>query len=163
MDSWSDIISRLNQKALLQTASSLSNGLPCHLDGPPIYRDYWLIFRIRFAAKQKTWAARIPKDQEYSFRDVAIRPLELVARRHPRIRAPRIHGYVDAGATGDNPVGVAYMLLDWIEGKTMQPWREDHPPTHLRQKFLHQLADFAWEMLSDPVDGEEILFYGKLA
>lgn len=162
MDSWKDIISRLNLDELLQKASSLSDGLSCEFDGPPIYRKDWLIFRIRFAAKQKSWAARIPKDQKYSFRDISIKPLEVIARRHPRIRAPRLHGYVDAGTctTDNNPVGVAYMLLDWIEGKTMQPWSEDHPPTRLRQKFLDQLADITWEMLSDPVDQEDVLFYG---
>jgi aminoglycoside phosphotransferase (APT) family kinase protein len=160
MDAWKDITSRLNKNALLQKASLLSGDAPCEFDGPPICRDKWLIFRIRFAANQNSWAARIPKDQEYSFRDISIKPLEVIARRHPRIRAPRLHGYFDAGTAGDNPIGVAYMLVDWIEGKSMQPWTKDHPPTHVRQNFLRQLADITWEMLSDPIDGEDILFYG---
>lgn len=163
MDSWSEIINRLNQDALFQKASSLSNGLPCNFDGPPICRTDWLIFRIRVNAEQKSYAVRIPKDQEYSFYDTAIRPLEVVPRRHPCIRAPRLHSYMDVGTTRDNPVGVACMLIDWIEGKPMQPWSEDHPPTHLRQKFLRQLADINWEMLSDPIDGEEITYYGGFA
>jgi hypothetical protein len=160
MDAWKDIISQLKKNALLQKASSLAGDASCVFDGPPICRDNWLIFRIRFASNRKCWAARIPKDQEYSFRDISIKPLEVIARRHPRIRAPRLHGYVDAGTAVDNPVGVAYMLVDWIEGKSMQPWTKDYPPTHLRQKFLRQLADITWEMLSDPIDGEDILFYG---
>ncbi len=93
--------------------------------------------------------------------NISLKPLECIARNFLRIPAPRLHGYFDAGAKGDNPVGVAYMLLDWIEGKHMPPWSLTSPEVPLRHKVLDQLADMMLEMLTkENVEGD-IPFYGE--
>ena len=160
---WDHILCQLNREALLQTASSLANKLPCHFVEAPIFRDHCMLLVIEFRDAKKRWAARNPIDQDYSFLEISVRPLEFVARRHPSLPAPRLHGYFDAGAVGDNPVGVAYMLVDWMEGVPMEPWSLDDPPVPMRQKLLDQLAGMMLEMLSMTVVDEDILFYGDSA
>jgi len=122
-----------------------------------------MVLRIRFPNSGTLWAGRIPSDQEYSFHAVSIQPLMFIARNHPSLSAPRLHGYFDAGAAGDNPVGVAYMLVDWIEGEPMPPWSLKDPPVLMRRKVLDQLAEIILEMLSLTTFDGDILFYGKFA
>lgn len=158
----SAIIDKVNKDALLQRASSLANGSPCHFLDNPIQRVDQVILRIYFPNEDKTWAAKIPFDQEFSFYEIAVQPLEFLARQHPGIPAPRVHAYVDVGGPeeGENPVGVAYMLIDWQDGKPMQAWSLSEPPVETRHKVLDQIADLMLEMLSkDAVDGG-IRFYG---
>jgi hypothetical protein len=71
----------------------------------------YMIFIIIFPGKDERWAARIPLDQEDSFLETCVKPLQL-AHMAPHIAAPRIHGYFDCGSSDNNPVGVGYMLLD---------------------------------------------------
>ncbi|MCJ1251601.1 hypothetical protein MMC30_008836 [Trapelia coarctata] len=132
MTAWDHILNQLNKDALLQRASSLANGSLCHFVDAPIYRISWVIPIIEFPAEKKRWAARIPTAQEFSFLEISVRPLEFVASKHPRLPAPRLHGYFDAGAAGDNPVGAAYMSVDWIEGMQMEPWSLNNPPVPMR-------------------------------
>lgn len=74
--------------------------------------------------------------------------------------APRIHGYFDCGSSGDNPVGVGYMLLDWIEGSALMPWDRLTPPVPARHKLMHRIADPMLDLITQcPLD-EQVLFYG---
>ena len=136
MECWNDIHSRLNGGKLLRVASSLADGSLCDFDGPPIYRKEWMILRLRFYTTGKLWAARIPVNQENSFLKLSAQPLEFITRNHPRLPAPRLHCYSDTGADIDNPVGVAYILVDWIIGKPLQPWSLDQPSVSVKRKFL---------------------------
>ena len=163
MAAWDQILSRLNKDALLAVACSLAGGSHCHLDGSPILRTSWAILIVQFPSESKRWAARIPIDQECSFLETSVQPLEFVARNYPDLPAPRLHGYVDAGTLGDNPVGVAYMLVDWLEGRSMKPWDLNDPPVSVRRKVLDQVADIVLEMLSRNAADDHILFYGSLA
>ena len=151
----------LNKDALLHIASSLSGQSPCHFVGSPITQSSCTIFIIKFPHENKCWAARIPEDQENSFLEISVKPLKHVAHNFPNIPAPRVHGYFDAGAKGNNPVGVAYMFLDWIEGKHMPPWSLTSPSIPTRHKVLHQLADMMLEMLSKNKLEGDLLYYGK--
>ena len=155
-----EILKLLNKDALLQVASSLSGGLSCHFLGDPVAHSSYTILVIEFLLEHKLWAARISEDQEYSFLEISLIPLGYIARNFPNIPAPRVHGYFDAGAKGKNPVGVAYMPLDWIEGKPMPPWSLTGPPCLTRKKLLRQLARMMFEMLSTPAK-DDITFYGK--
>jgi aminoglycoside phosphotransferase (APT) family kinase protein len=161
MEAWNEITRRFNKDALLLAASSIANGLPCVYDSPPMCRRDWMILRIHFPTVGNRWAARIPRDQQCSFYAIAIQPLEFVAHNCPKVPAPRIHGYVDVEDT-DNPVGVAYMLIDWIDGTPMQPWTLDYPTVARRHKVLTQLADIILELLSVTKINDGIHFYGTL-
>ena len=155
-----ETLQQVNKDALLRIASSLCGGSPCHFVGDPITQSSCTILVIRFPKEDRSWAARIPEDQEYSFLDICVIPLECVALNFPNIPAPRLHGYFDAGAKGDNPVGVAYMLVDWIEGKHMPAWSLTSPTVSIRQKVLDQLAEMMLEILSTKEVKGNIHFYG---
>ncbi|GMF77331.1 unnamed protein product [Aspergillus oryzae] len=86
-----------------------------------------------------------------------------LAHRSPNVPAPRIHGYFDCGSHGYNPVGVGYMLLDWIEGSPMMPWDQLTPAAPYRQKVLDQIADLILIIILEcPLD-DQTLFYGTPA
>lgn len=70
------------------------------------------------------------------------------------------HDYVDAGAEGENSIGVAYILMDWLDGSHMKPWSLTEPPIKIKHHVLNQIADIMLNMLlKNPIDGD-ILFYG---
>lgn len=151
---------KINKEALIQRATLLSNGSESHLVGDAIQTNGAIILKICFPSHGNTWAARIPFDQEAPFYEMSIQPLEFLARNHPEIPAPRVHDYVDGGSKEGNPVGVAYMLVDWLDGSHLRPWSLTEPPVAVRHKVLDQIADLMLNMLSkDPVGGD-ILFYG---
>jgi len=154
-----ETLEKLNKDALLHTATSLSSGSPCYFIGEPITQSSCTIFVIKFPGENKCWAARIPEDQEYSLQ-ISVKPLEFLAHNLPNIPAPRLHGYFDAGVERNNPVGVAYMLLDWIEGKHMPVWSLASPTVPIRHKLLDQLAGMMLDMLSNNKIEGDIPFYG---
>lgn len=155
-----EVLGLLNQTALLRTASSLAHGTECRFVGDPIVRPGVTILVILFPNGNTRWAARIPHDQDFPFVDFCVRPLEFLAKNHPGVPAPRVHSYFDVDTGGTNPVGVAYMLLDWIEGSQMQPWSIDDPPPSKRMKVLDQLAEIIVELLLSNQIDENVLYYG---
>jgi hypothetical protein len=110
-----EILARVNREALLTVASSWAGGLDCLLDtSPPILAVGYVILVVVFPSSGNRWIARIPLDQDDSFVEFCVKPLEYVARNHSNIRATRVHGYVDGGKSTESPVGVAFLMLDWI-------------------------------------------------
>ncbi|KAE8374929.1 hypothetical protein BDV26DRAFT_295531 [Aspergillus bertholletiae] len=142
MGSVNEILKLLDKKALVEVASLLAGTPACQLDNnSPITSPGYIIFIISFHERDERWAARIPLNQEDSFLQTRIRPIQL-AHRCPDVTAPRIHGYFDCSDSGDNPVSVGYMLLDWIEGSV-----------------LDQIADLLLNMMNGcPLD-DTVLFY----
>lgn len=160
MDSETSVLNKINREALIQRATFLNDGSECHFVGDPIQMNGVTILRIYFPNQGNTWAARIPFDQEWSFYEMSIQPLEYFAHNHPEIPAPRVHGYVDGGTEEETLVGVAYMLIDWLDSSHLKPWSLTEPPIAERHKVLDQIADMMLDMLlKNPVDGD-ILFYG---
>ncbi|RAQ68036.1 hypothetical protein COH20_011740 [Aspergillus flavus] len=125
----------------------------------PITGPGYIIFIISFPDRDERWAARLPLNQDDSFFQICIRPIQL-AHRSSNVPAPRIHGYFDCGSHGYSPVGVGYILLDWIEGSPMMPWEQLTPAAPYRQKALDQIADLILIMILEcPLD-DQTLFYG---
>lgn len=161
MGSVDQILKLLNKQALVEVASSLAGTPACQL-GSPITGLGYIIFVISFLASAERWAARIPLDQDDSFCQASVRPLQL-AHKAPNVTAPRIHGYFDCGSSGNNPVGVGYMLLDWIEGSVLMPWDWLTPTVPIRHKILHQIAELMLNLITQcPLD-DQVLFYGTSA
>ncbi|RAQ48708.1 hypothetical protein AFGD_010750 [Aspergillus flavus] len=161
MGSVDEVLRLLDKEALVQVASSLAGTRGCQLDNDssPITGPGYIIFIISFPDRDERWAARIPSNQDDSFFQICTRPIQL-AHRSPNVPAPRIHGYFDCGSHGYNPVGVGYMLLDWIEGSPMMPWEQLTPAAPYRQKVLDQIADLILIMILEcPLD-DQTLFYG---
>ncbi|KAB8210286.1 hypothetical protein BDV34DRAFT_220878 [Aspergillus parasiticus] len=161
MGSVDEVLKLLDKQALLEVASSLAGTPARQLDNniSPITGPGYVIFRISFPSTNERWAARIPLNQDDSFFQICIRPIQL-AHGSSNVPAPRIHGYCDCGSRGYNPVGVGYMLLDWIEGSPMLPWDQLTPAAPYRQKILDQIADLILNMILEcPLD-DQTLFYG---
>lgn len=158
MESPEDVFKRVNKDALLNVASSAADGLKCQLDtGIPIVGCGYVILVIYFPDIGNRWMARFPLDQEFSFLESCVEPLEYVGRNFSHLPAPQIHGYSDAGR--ETPVGAAYMLLDWIDGTPLKPWDHLEPPAPTKHKVLEQLAEFMLDMiLADAKEG--ITYYG---
>ena len=162
MSETEDILARVNRDALLKLASSWAGGLPCQLDDrPPVIAVGYVLLLVVFPSSGKRWLARIPFDQDDSFVEFCVRPLEYLAHHHSHVPAPRIHGYVDGGSGSDRDVGVAFMMMDWIPGETMNPWDPLDPPAAAKDKLLHFIADFMLDMIAKPAVKGDILFYGK--
>ncbi|KAE8138723.1 hypothetical protein BDV38DRAFT_281652 [Aspergillus pseudotamarii] len=161
MGSVDEVFKLLNKQALVEVVSSLAGTPACQLDNnsSPITGPGYVIFIISFHEKDERWAARIPLNQDDSFLEICTRPIQL-AHWSPNSPAPRIHGYFDCGSRGYNPVGVGYMLLDWIEGSPMTPWDQSTPASPYRQKVLDQITDLILNMILEcPLD-DQTLFYG---
>ncbi|KAK2765227.1 hypothetical protein FQN54_008926 [Arachnomyces sp. PD_36] len=160
-----NLLDKVNRSALLKKASALANGSPCNFVDDPIQRSDQIILKICFPHEGKTWAAKIPSDQEWPFYEIMVQPLQFLEKWHPGIPAPRVHGYVDVGeeGNGEDKVGVAYILLDWIDGRCMQPWSLSDPPVEARHHVLNQIADLMLEMLGSSAAGKGIRFYGAPA
>lgn len=60
-------------------------------------------------------------------------------------------------------MGVAYILLDWIDGSHMQPWSLSEPSILARHRVLEQIADIMLEMLLKNSVDRHIYFYGMIA
>jgi aminoglycoside phosphotransferase (APT) family kinase protein len=148
-------------EALLKAASNLADGSPCHFTGSPIKTEGYTILIIRFPDANKSWAARIPLYQDVPLYTISVQPLEFVARNLPQVFAPRVHGYADVGTGKENSVGVSYMLLDWIDGASLQPWHLYSPSRSAKEKFIGQLVDQMLEMFLGTTVREGIVFYGQ--
>ncbi|KAI9821475.1 MAG: hypothetical protein M1832_003322 [Thelocarpon impressellum] len=156
-----ELLAKINKDALLAAASTLAGDAQCHFApfSAPQGQGYVLLI-IEFPSLATRWVARFPLDQYDSFREFCVVPLEYVARRYPRVPAPRIHGYVDAGSDVQNPVGAAYVLLDWVEGASVPPWDAHSPSAAVKEKILHQIADLMLDLILGGPPDEEIIFYG---
>ena len=63
----------------------------------------------------------------------------------PSIPVAAVHAWSDS-EDGDG-VGTPYMLLDWIDGRTLE-WNASFPPSAARVKVLAQLAQYTADLLA---------------
>ena len=158
-----EILAKVNKHALVKHASALNQNKRCFILGAPIVRPKQAILRIFFPRVNKCWAARFPVDQQSSFYESSIVPLLYIGNSPVGMLAPRIHDYVDGGIwAAQNPVGVAYILMCWIDGSPMQPWTMDNPPGNARRCILDQIADLMLGMLRHNILGGSIRFHGTV-
>lgn len=162
MGSVAKILELLNKQALVEVVSSLAGTPACSLDNSlPISGLGYVIFVISFPARDDRWAVRIPLDQDDSFYQTSIMLLQH-AHKAPTVPAPRIHGYLNCGSSGNNPVGVGYMLLEWAEGSVLEPWDQLMPAISNRHKILDQIADLMLDLITQCLPDDQTLFYGTL-
>lgn len=157
MGSVERILDLLNKQALVEAASSFAGSPTCQIDSSPSsITPGYIIFVIAFPDRDERWAARIPLDQDESF-ELCIAPLKL-ANRSANVPAPRLYGYSECGP--NNPVGVGYMLLDWVEGSSLMPWDHVIPSPPNRLKILHQVADLILNLITKCLPDDSIIYYG---
>ncbi|KAJ5083023.1 hypothetical protein N7532_012066 [Penicillium argentinense] len=124
---------------LLAEASRLHSGMKCWLVQERAHRgSSHDVFRIEFSDSTQ-WAMRVcrgPHDWPAELR--AVKTLDQIKHRHPRIRAPQVHGT-------KHPV----WFMEWIEGSPMESWSRELSQ-RARQGFLDDMADFLLQLWSTP-------------
>jgi len=71
--------------------------------------------------------------------------------------------YIDAGVEGENPVGVAHILVDWIDDSYMKPWSLAEPSISARHQVPEQIAYTMLEMLLKSNVDRDVYFYCMIA
>lgn len=79
MESVDEVLELLDKQALVEVVSSLASTPAYQLDNSssPITRPGCIIFIVSFHEKDERWLARIPLNQDDSFLEICIRPIQL--------------------------------------------------------------------------------------
>lgn len=122
-----------------------------------------LLLVLEFAQSKSRWAVRLPTDYgvpaEY-WAPCLVPPLLFIETALPQLPAPRIHSY---SFSYDGPVGVPYILLDWIEGKPLPPFTDTWPRREQRYNILDELSDILLDLIFCPLDhAQGIRYYGMI-
>jgi aminoglycoside phosphotransferase (APT) family kinase protein len=84
------------------------------------------------------WAARLANDDCEFLLEKSLRVLHYLEKFCSRVPAPRVKA---SGLLETNRVGVAYLLLDWIDGVSLEHWSPVFPVRKHRDVILDGLAD----------------------
>ena len=88
------------------------------------------------------WTLRVPYNMEPV--EGTVKMMGYVKDTVPSIPIATVHAWSDS-KDGDG-VGTPYILMDWIEGSTLE-WNANFPPLEARQKVMAQLAQYTVDML----------------
>lgn len=126
------------------TASSI-RGQPCSLfDGREFSGGCNIVYCIAFKDGVR-WALRVPYDESRSAVALTATTMRYVHSTVPDVPIATVHAWSDS-EDGDG-VGTPYMLLDWIEGRTLE-WNASYPSPIERGKVLAQLARYSTDLLA---------------
>jgi hypothetical protein len=169
-------LEHFNKEELLRVASSLRPEWgPCNFvlqqQSPstlPAEDMLWLInpgnsilLLLQFEYSPDRWTVKLPVNTgipEEVWSRCLVSPLQFIARTLPRIPAPRVHA---SCLSYDNPIRVPYILLDWIEGKSLPEFTDSWPGQVERTKILDQVSDILLDLIYQPLDdAKDIRYYG---
>ncbi|KAF8962997.1 kinase-like domain-containing protein [Flammula alnicola] len=134
---------KINWDQVFKTASSIRSQ-PCTSDGDEFSGGCNIVYCIAFEDGTR-WALRIPYDEMLSAVESTVTTMRYVHSTVPDIPIATVHAWSDS-EDGDG-VGTPYMLLDWIEGRTLE-WNASFPPPVARGKVLAQLAQYSAHLLA---------------
>ena len=95
------------------------------------------------------WAARLANDDCEYLLEKSLAVLNYIEKTCPGIPAPRIKA---SGLLDTSKVGVAYLLLDWIDGVSLEHWSPDLPIREHRTVILDGMADCLLSLWSCSTD-----------
>lgn len=134
---------KINWDQVFKTASSLK-GQPCTSDGKEYSGGCNIVYCIEFSGGAR-WALRIPYDENLGPVESTVKAMRYVRSAAPDIPIAAVHSWSDS-EDGDG-VGAPYILLDWMEGNTLD-WNTSTPPPNAREKVLGQLARYSADLLT---------------
>lgn len=119
------------------------------------------ILIIQFSDYSGRWAVHIPleynSDEVESWKSFIIAPLQHLGDSIPHFCGPKLHHY---SLSHENPIGIPYIILDWIEGKPLGPFTNDIPLS-ARMGLLDDLGDVLLDMMSCSLENaKDIIYYG---
>lgn len=153
------LINQINLPALLGQASGLRSGMPCHFvrdlehdwtgDDVMGARNYNIELEFKDGVR---WMARFrrvnasspPPDLRRHMMRNEVHTLQALTREF-KIPTPKVHDYC---LDSSNPVGMEYILMDKLPGKTL---KLHEASIEQRRKVIKQLADVYIEIAKHPV------------
>lgn len=151
------LLNKIDHHALVKLVPRISGSF-CEIDRVPIIKSYMnMLLLLHEKDSNKQWIARIPYDQEdEEFLVDQVEPLIRASKRFKSFRCPRLYHY---GLAKDekNPLGMDFMLLDFIDGRQMPMWTETFPTMKQKRQVLEQVADVYMEMFANPATYEDRL------
>ncbi|TFK32240.1 hypothetical protein BDQ12DRAFT_716531 [Crucibulum laeve] len=134
---------KINWDQIFKIASSIRKQ-PCTSDGNEFLGGCNIVYCIAFVDGTR-WAIRLPYDEMRSAVEATVTTMQYGHSTVPDIPIATVHAWSDSEDGGG--VGTPYMLLDWIEGRTLE-WNASFPPPADRGKVLAQLAQYSAELLA---------------
>ncbi|KAG1733016.1 kinase-like domain-containing protein [Suillus paluster] len=132
------------ESLVLKTASSIRDQ-PCTIsEGDKFSGGCNIVNRIIFE-DGTVWALRVPYDETPSPIEATVTTMRYVHSIIPSIPVATVHAWSDS-KDGDG-IGTPYILLDWIDGRTLE-WNARFPPPAARGKVLAQLAQYTADLLA---------------
>lgn len=132
-------------------------GAFCEIDKVPIITSYMnMLLLLHEKDTNMQWITRIPYQQEDAeFLPEQVEPV-VRARKKFSFKVPYLYHY-GLAKDPDNPLGMDFMLLEFIDGRMMTMWTETFPTWDQKKQVLAQIAGIYIEMLSKPVTYEDRL------
>jgi hypothetical protein len=135
-----DTLRRVNFTKLLSVASTQRGGGEGDVKIVELlirYGGSHVVVPIKFR-DGKLWAARLANQGCSLLLAKSLIVLDHVAKHCPRVPAPRVQA---SGVLDTNSVGVGYLLLDWIDGVSVEHWSPEFPLREHCDVLLDGLAD----------------------
>jgi Phosphotransferase enzyme family len=146
-------LSKVNFEELLSIASTRrTDSTAIEILKPLIrYGGSHVVVPIKF--KDGTiWAARLANEDCEGLLGKSLNVLNYIEKNCPDVTAPR----VKAADVLDNKVGVAYLLLDWIDGVSLEDWSPCFPVREDRHFILDGVADYLLSLWSCTTECETL-------
>ncbi|KAF4637068.1 hypothetical protein G7Y89_g1007 [Cudoniella acicularis] len=134
-------IEAIDLEAICQLASSYHNGEACSIFKEPSHGSYNLCIYVAFPLSGDRWVVRIPIVPCLASAEGKLEQ-EVGAMRcvvdRTKIPIPQIYGY---SFKSDNPIGLAFLIIDFVEGITLQDVNIRSLAEEQRNHLYLQLAD----------------------
>ena len=150
------LLNRLDTNVLVSFVPKLA-GACCEIDRVPIITSYMnMLLLLHEKHTNMQWITRFPYEQEDpKFLPEQVEPF-IRAQKKFSFKIPYLYHYGLAKDPG-NPLGLDFMLLEFIDGRMMNMWTETFPTWEQKKQVLTQLADIYMEMFGKPVTYEDRL------
>lgn len=145
----------ISTEPLLAEASRLRGGTDCRLREGEIYEGGSnVVYVVEFDDGVK-WAARMLRNPfGWQLTRRAISVLQYMKGQSTILKVPTIYGYSLESA--QNPIGCAYVFLEWLEGTPLKVWNTAIS-REKRQRLLDELADFLLTLWSLEIPSNNLI------
>ncbi|KAI1113277.1 kinase-like protein [Nemania sp. NC0429] len=149
-------IQSIDPDAVCQLASQHHDSEPCRIFQNTANGSFNVCFFVEFPARGTRWVVRIPLvSSVYNVWDkvqsevATIRYLE----EKTKIPVPHVHAFGPADTADErNPLGLAFMIIDYIPGQSLDVVSFLEGPSERREHFYSQLIDILAELRQQEFD-----------
>ncbi|RYO89569.1 hypothetical protein DL764_008558 [Monosporascus ibericus] len=148
-------INSIDPDAVCSLASRYNSSKPCRIFQDAANGSYNVCFVVEFDANTK-WIVRIPS--EPSIHNVWDKVQSEVAtmqhlKAKTKLPIPNVHGFGRGGTVDEhNPTGLAYIILDYIPGRSLDILAFAKDSRKRKQHFYSQLIDILAQLRQQEFD-----------